>query len=79
MLWRGGLDGCTFHRSYGRELDTRLSDDMTALREHLQRTLSEQYVLDREIGRGGMATVFFARENWVEDVPRPTDRSVYLP
>ena len=35
---------------------------MTAIRDQLQRTLGTAYVLDREIGRGGMATVFLARD-----------------
>jgi serine/threonine-protein kinase len=32
------------------------------LRDQLQRTLGETYALDREIGRGGMATVYLARD-----------------
>lgn len=35
---------------------------MAALPEQLRRALSDQYVLDREIGRGGMATVYLARD-----------------
>jgi eukaryotic-like serine/threonine-protein kinase len=35
---------------------------MTDLRAHLQEGLSAGYTLDRELGRGGMATVFLARD-----------------
>src|SRR5256885_4452347 len=35
---------------------------MTDLREALQLTLGSRYTLERELGRGGMATVFLARD-----------------
>jgi serine/threonine-protein kinase len=35
---------------------------VTTLQDQLQRTLGETYAIDREIGRGGMATVFLARD-----------------
>jgi serine/threonine-protein kinase len=35
---------------------------MSDLREQLQITLTDAYVVEREIGRGGMATVFLARD-----------------
>ena len=35
---------------------------MTAIREQLQRMLGPTYSLEREIGRGGMATVYLARD-----------------
>ncbi|HET9039388.1 MAG TPA: serine/threonine-protein kinase, partial [Gemmatimonadales bacterium] len=35
---------------------------MTDLRSHLQQGLSASYVLERELGRGGMATVFLAQD-----------------
>ena len=35
---------------------------MTAIRDQLQRTLGAAYVLEREVGRGGMATVYLARD-----------------
>lgn len=35
---------------------------MGASREHLQRALAGRYEIEREIGRGGMATVFLARD-----------------
>jgi serine/threonine-protein kinase len=35
---------------------------VTTLQDQLQRTLGETYTIDREIGRGGMATVFLARD-----------------
>ena len=35
---------------------------MTTVRDQLQRTLGIAYVLDREVGRGGMATVYLARD-----------------
>ena len=35
---------------------------MSVLREQLQRSLGDGYVLDREVGRGGMATVYLARD-----------------
>ena len=35
---------------------------MTTVRDQLQRTLGAAYVVDREIGRGGMATVYLARD-----------------
>jgi len=43
---------------HDRDRTSRFTNDMTALRDQLQRTLSDQYVLDREIGRGGMASVY---------------------
>jgi hypothetical protein len=33
---------------------------MTDLRSQLQQALGASYVLERELGRGGMATVFLA-------------------
>jgi serine/threonine-protein kinase len=36
---------------------------LTVLRDELQRTLSTAYTLDRELGGGGMSTVFVARDN----------------
>jgi serine/threonine-protein kinase len=36
---------------------------VTVLREELQRTLGSAYTLDRELGGGGMSTVFVARDN----------------
>ena len=36
---------------------------MTVLRDELQRTLGTAYTLDRELGGGGMSTVFVARDN----------------
>ena len=36
---------------------------MTVLRDELQRTLGEAYTLERELGGGGMSTVFVARDN----------------
>ena len=35
---------------------------MTELRTQLQAGLSGSYTLERELGRGGMATVFLARD-----------------
>ena len=35
---------------------------MDALREQLQASLAGRYVIERELGRGGMATVFLARD-----------------
>jgi len=35
---------------------------MTEVAPALARELSERYVIEREIGRGGMATVFLARD-----------------
>lgn len=35
---------------------------MTTLQDQLRRALGETYTIDREIGRGGMATVFPARD-----------------
>jgi serine/threonine protein kinase len=35
---------------------------MTDLRSHLQEGLSRSYALERELGRGGMATVFLAQD-----------------
>ena len=35
---------------------------MTNLREQLQAGLSGSYVIERELGRGGMATVYLARD-----------------
>jgi serine/threonine protein kinase len=35
---------------------------MTDLRSHLQQGLSGSYALERELGRGGMATVFLAQD-----------------
>lgn len=35
---------------------------MTDLREQLQQGLSGSYTLERELGRGGMATVYLARD-----------------
>jgi serine/threonine protein kinase len=35
---------------------------MTDLRSHLQQGLSGSYTLERELGRGGMATVFLAQD-----------------
>ena len=36
---------------------------MTVLRDELQRTLGSSYTLDRELGGGGMSSVFVARDN----------------
>ncbi len=36
---------------------------MTVLRDELQRTLGEAYTLERELGGGGMSTVYVARDN----------------
>ena len=36
---------------------------MTVLRDELQRTLGSAYTLERELGGGGMSTVFVARDN----------------
>ena len=35
---------------------------MPPVSEQLQAALSERYAVDREIGRGGMATVYLARD-----------------
>jgi eukaryotic-like serine/threonine-protein kinase len=35
---------------------------VSTVRDQLQRTLGSAYVLDREVGRGGMATVYLARD-----------------
>src|SRR5262245_5018533 len=35
---------------------------VSTLRDQLQHTLADRYALDREIGRGGMATVYLARD-----------------
>ena len=35
---------------------------MAALQEILQAALADRYTLDREIGRGGMATVYVAHD-----------------
>ena len=35
---------------------------MPAIRDQLQRTLGDTYVLGQETGRGGMATVYLARD-----------------
>src|SRR3954469_6355651 len=37
--------------------------DVTVLRDELQRTLGTAYTLERELGGGGMSTVFVARDN----------------
>jgi len=37
--------------------------DVTVLRDELQRTLGDSYTLDRELGGGGMSSVFVARDN----------------
>jgi eukaryotic-like serine/threonine-protein kinase len=37
--------------------------DVTVLRDELQRTLGNGYTLQRELGGGGMSTVFVARDN----------------
>ena len=37
--------------------------DVTVLRDELQRTLGDTYTLERELGGGGMSTVFVARDN----------------
>ena len=34
---------------------------MTLLTDRLRTALADRYAVDREIGRGGMATVFLAR------------------
>jgi serine/threonine-protein kinase len=36
---------------------------VTALRDELQRTLGESYTIERELGGGGMSSVFVARDN----------------
>src|SRR5437762_1687827 len=36
---------------------------MTELRDELQRTLGDAYTLERELGGGGMSTVFVASDN----------------
>ena len=36
---------------------------MTVLRDELQRTLGSGYTVERELGGGGMSTVFVARDN----------------
>jgi serine/threonine-protein kinase len=36
---------------------------VTALRDELQRTLGESFTIERELGGGGMSTVFVARDN----------------
>ncbi len=36
---------------------------MSAIPQHLQSALAERYTLDRELGRGGMATVFLAQDS----------------
>jgi len=36
---------------------------VTVLRDELQRTLGDNYTLERELGGGGMSTVFVARDN----------------
>src|SRR5664279_3499325 len=35
---------------------------MTDVRTHLQSALSDRYRIDREVGRGGMATVYLAQD-----------------
>src|SRR5207344_2164047 len=37
--------------------------DVTVLRDELQRTLGDAFTLERELGGGGMSTVFVARDN----------------
>src|ERR1700722_4933205 len=37
--------------------------DVTVLRDALQATLGTTYTLERELGGGGMSTVFVARDN----------------
>ncbi|MGH7621802.1 MAG: serine/threonine protein kinase, partial [Gemmatimonadaceae bacterium] len=36
---------------------------MTALRDELQRTVGSAYTIERELGGGGMSTVFVAHDN----------------
>jgi serine/threonine protein kinase/tetratricopeptide (TPR) repeat protein len=36
---------------------------LSAIPQHLQSALAERYTLDRELGRGGMATVFLAQDS----------------
>ena len=36
---------------------------MTVLRDELQRTLGASYTIERELGGGGMSSVFVARDN----------------
>ena len=35
---------------------------MSDPRDHLQADLADRYLLERELGRGGMATVYLARD-----------------
>src|SRR5580765_4155035 len=49
---------------------------MTDLRTQLQEGLSASYTLDRELGRGGMATVFLAQD---QKHDRPVALKVLLP
>src|SRR5256886_1372739 len=46
-------------RSFSRAV---LSDPMADVRERLEAALAEHYAIDRELGAGGMATVYVARD-----------------
>ena len=48
---------------------TKSPESGTAVRELLTEALGERYTLEQELGRGGMATVFLAR-----DLPREPPR-----
>jgi hypothetical protein len=49
-------------RSSDRDAPPIATSPVTTLQDQLRRALGETYTIDREIGRGGMATVFPARD-----------------